>query len=343
MNRLLVSLLAVGFLITFESASGDVVQFGSGGNAFSIEFVTIGNAGNAADTAGAPNPAGAVAYEYQIGKFEISRGMVEKANAAGGLGINLADMSGLGGNGADKPASGTGWYGAAKFANWLNTSSGYQAAYKFNGGNFELWQPGDAGYDAANPYRNSLANYVLPTLDEFYKAAYYDPAKPGGAGYWLYATGSNTAPIDVASGTVSGTAVYNQLSVNGPAVITQAGGLSPYGVMALNGNIAEYQETAFDGVNDVATETRHVGRGVYNFSVSALRANVSGSGNPGSTNTNEGFRVVSLSSAAVPEPAGVGFLTLLAGFIGFRRFGCSMIHPSRVWNARISCAERLRR
>ena len=32
--------------------------FGSGSNAFDIDFVTIGNPGNAADTTGDPNPAG---------------------------------------------------------------------------------------------------------------------------------------------------------------------------------------------------------------------------------------------------------------------------------------------
>ena len=34
--------------------------FGSGVNTFGIEFVTIGNPGNTADTTGSPNPAGSV-------------------------------------------------------------------------------------------------------------------------------------------------------------------------------------------------------------------------------------------------------------------------------------------
>ena len=38
--------------------------FGSGANTFNIDFVTIGNPGNAADTTGNPNPAGSVAYTY---------------------------------------------------------------------------------------------------------------------------------------------------------------------------------------------------------------------------------------------------------------------------------------
>src|SRR5262245_20669897 len=34
--------------------------------------------------------------------------------------------------------------------------------------------------------RKPDARYVIPTEDEWYKATYYDPAKPGGAGYWDY-------------------------------------------------------------------------------------------------------------------------------------------------------------
>jgi hypothetical protein len=53
--------------------------FGSGANTFDIEFVTIGNPGNPADTTGSPNPAGKVDYVYRIGTYEISRDMITKA------------------------------------------------------------------------------------------------------------------------------------------------------------------------------------------------------------------------------------------------------------------------
>jgi hypothetical protein len=66
--------------------SADVFTFGSGANQFSIEFVHIGSPGNAADTTGRPNPAGAVSYEYYMGKYEISRDMILKYNTAYGHG-----------------------------------------------------------------------------------------------------------------------------------------------------------------------------------------------------------------------------------------------------------------
>jgi hypothetical protein len=63
---LLLSLLA----LSYQTASAQLVteSFGSGDNAFSMEFVTIGNPNNAADTTGTPNPAGSVAYTYNLGK-----------------------------------------------------------------------------------------------------------------------------------------------------------------------------------------------------------------------------------------------------------------------------------
>lgn len=111
-----------------------VVSFGSGANQFNMEFVTICNPGNTADTTGVPNPAGAVGYTYGIGKFEVSRDMITKFNASQSLQISLQDMTSFGGNGANKPATGVSWNEAARFVNWLNTSTAGFAAYKFTSG-----------------------------------------------------------------------------------------------------------------------------------------------------------------------------------------------------------------
>jgi hypothetical protein len=109
-----VSMATASMVSTVQAA---VVSFGSGINAFSMEFVTIGNPGNAADTTGKPNPAGAVAYTYGIGKFEVSRDIITKFNASQSLKISLADMTSYGGNGANKPATGVNWNEAARFVN----------------------------------------------------------------------------------------------------------------------------------------------------------------------------------------------------------------------------------
>ncbi|MCG8448092.1 MAG: SUMF1/EgtB/PvdO family nonheme iron enzyme, partial [Pirellulales bacterium] len=224
--------------------------FGSGSNTFDIEFVTIGNPGNADDFTGKPSPAGKVDYTYRIGKFEISEDMIDKANTLGSLGITKDTR------GPDKPATSVSWLEAAQFVNWLNTSSGSTPAYKFDdNGLFQLWEADDAGYNPNNLYRNTLATYFLPSMDEWYKAAYYDPSS---GVYYNHQMGSNALPIPVASGTAAGTAVYNQLV--GPADITQAGGLSPYSTMGQGGNVWEWEETDGDLVNDSISNSGIRGR-----------------------------------------------------------------------------------
>lgn len=61
-------IVAVSILLSCASQSfAGMVTFGSGDNQFQMEFVTIGNPGNTAETTGAPNPAGSVGYVYKIG------------------------------------------------------------------------------------------------------------------------------------------------------------------------------------------------------------------------------------------------------------------------------------
>jgi hypothetical protein len=263
-------------------------NFGSGANAFSIDFVQIGNPGNIADTSGSPNPAGAVNYIYRIGKYEVSREMIDKANTAGGLNIQMYVFTEQYRNGNKKPAAGISWYEAARFVNWLNTSTGNTAAYKFDqSGNFQIWSASDAGYDEMNPFRNSLARYYLPNNDEWYKAAYGSPA-----GSWFdYPTGSNTAPESVASGTNANTAIYGQTII---ADVDNAGGLSPYGTMAQGGNLREWIETAWDKVNDTAGENRTIRGGPWYNPVNNLDSSNRFATTPDEEDARDGFRVAML-------------------------------------------------
>jgi len=309
MNKfLLLTLLALGY--QSASATSLLETFGTGDNAFTMEFVTIGNPNNAADTTGNPNPAGSVAYTYNLGKYEVSRDQIDKANAAGSLGITLWDMRDYGGNGVNKPASGISYYEAAKYVNWLNTSTGGTAAYKFSGSTFQLWSAGDAGYNASNLFRNSLAKYVIASSNEWYKGAYGSPN-----GTWFnYPTGSDSAPTEVASGTAANTAVYNGQS--GPADITSAGGLSAYGTMGQGGNVWEWNETAYDGTNDTAGETRVLRGGSWDYGFSYfLDASSRYDDDPASGYSDNGFRV-----ASVPEPSTLSLLAIgLSGLALVRR------------------------
>lgn len=303
------------------------LYFGLNELEFRMDFVDIGNPGNVADDTGAPNPVGAVPYTFLIGKYEVSEKMVTIANTLGNLNISLDSRY------EDKPATSVSWNEAARFVNWLNTSTGHSPAYKFaaqpgefgyspNTG-FELWSNADPGYNPDNPFRNANALYFLPSADEWYKAAYFDPEKTGGPGYWNYPNGKNSAP-NVTSGSQSpNSAVYNQPVTQGPADIDAAGSPSPYGTIAQGGNVYEWNETAFDGVNDLSTESRVVRGGAYNSSANFLASNLRNLGGPTASAGNIGFRVAAMvmNPTPVPEPATFATVTgiLAAGFAFWRR------------------------
>ncbi len=296
--------LRILLILLFPLAAAHADSFGSGANTFTMDFVDIGNAGNAYDDTGY----GSVGYTYRMGVNEVSERMIDAYNALSGGPTLTKETRGL-----DRPATSVSWNEAARFVNWLNTSKGYSAAYKFTTGGFNddiaLWTNLDAGYNAANPFRNANAHYYLPSEDEWYKAAYYDPKANGGlGGYWNYATGSDIVPTAVASGTTSGTAVYNDQA--DPADITNAGGLSAYGTIAQNGNATEWGESAQDGSNNSADERRVLRGGSLYSASSNLAASVRYVEASATVESpSVGFRV-----AAVPEPSGV--LLTLIGMMG---------------------------
>ena len=312
--RLILGISLLTLCYQTASATSLLETFGSGANAFTIEFVTIGNPGNAADTTGIPNPVGSVAYTYNIGKFEVSRDMVNKANSEGGLGITMYNMASFGGNGVNRPAVEISWNEAARFVNYLNTSKGYQAAYNFTtsgaNANITLWGAGQ--YSGSNPFRHKDAYYFLPTVDEWYKAAY---GKADGTGWYNFPNGSDTAPISVASGTADNSAVYGQGFSAGPADITNAGSLSPYGTMGQGGNVWEWNESAYEGNNDSASEYRELRGGSWDFFSFELGPSYRNGYEPPSEDISLGFRV-----ASVPEPSSASLFILgLASALARRR------------------------
>lgn len=268
---------------------------------------------------------GSVSYIYNIGKYEISRDMIAKANSAGNLGITMWNMTSFGGNGANRPATGISWNEAARFVNYLNTSKGYQAAYNFTtsgaNDNISLWGAGQ--YSGDNQFRHKDAYYFLPSEDEWFKAAYGSPS-----GTWYkYSTGSDSTPMSVSGGTTAGTVVYNNQS--SPADITNAGGLSPYGTMAQGGNAWEWMESDTFYPSDEAAGSRILRGGSWDReSEIAMRIDADRYATGGTTQetfynpdpfgpspSTLGFRV-----ASVPEPSALSLLAVgLAGLAMLRR------------------------
>ncbi len=309
--KYVVALLVV---VVGSDAFATTIMFGSGVNQFTIDFVTIGRPGNVADTTGNPNPAGAVSYAYQMGTYEVSENMINKFNASQALQITINPL------GLTKPATAVSWNEAARFVNWLNTSTGGSAAYKFTSigvnDNIALWTPADTlDYDPTNLFRSKRSNYVLPSSNEWYKAAYYNPTT---GLYSDFPSGLNTEPVAVASGTMANTAVYLQ-GARGPADVNLASGLSPFGVMGLAGNVSELLETEYDLVNNSTSAFRQIRGGGSStsssnfFLSSANLVPIS----PDTSSSTFGFRVVSLSlpTNVVPEPTSIAIWGLI-GMIG---------------------------
>jgi hypothetical protein len=289
-------------MIDTRCAYADI--FGSGVNAFTVNFVNVDNPGNNADTV---TGYGAVPYIYRIGTYEISQEAIIKAKANG-----IANMSSVmnvtaGPWTGTQPAANISWYEAAAFVNWLNTSTGHQAAYSLNFNaewNMSLWSSAEAWQAGGeNLYRHKNAYYFLPSENEWYKAAYYNAV---GANYYAYPMANGSYPAPVSGGIDSGTAVYNY-AASSPAWITNAGGLSPYGTMGQGGNVWEWNETTFDGSNNDSSSYRSLRGGSYLSSVSLSRYSRRSS-DPSNELQDIGFRIVS-----IPEPSTYSFALILVG------------------------------
>jgi formylglycine-generating enzyme required for sulfatase activity len=310
MKKILLATAILAGASLATSAHADT--FGTGTNQFTLDFTTIGNTNNSADT----NGYGSVGYAYRIGTYEISQNQIDKATASGLSNVVAGAFSG------DQPAGRMNWFESAAFVNWLNTSKGFAPAYNLSWSgstwSMALWTVGNAGYDANNKYRNSLAKYFLPSENEFYKAAF---GKSDGTGYYLYPTASNSAPTAVTSGTTSGTAVYNNPNwiPPGPASIYQAGGRSSYGTMGQGGNMQEWQESSLDGTNDKVGDQRMVRGGYWHINGQPLDSSTRSSYEPGTVRDNLGFRVASVD--VIPEPSTYALIGLgaLALVIAYRR------------------------
>lgn len=297
-------------LLLAACCHAETYSFGTGTDAFEMEFVTIGAIGNPHDSRTDPLM-GSVAHEYEIGKFEVSCGMFQSADRAGVFGPPFGDTC----NGPeDLPITFSG-IDAYLFVNWLNSEAGYAEAYKINDldgsgirGRIEPWEPNESGYNSDNLWRNSRAKFVIPNADEWHKAAYYDTAV---GVYRNYATGDATpTPTPASGGTSINTAnVFPNASLN---LVDMAGGLSAFGTMGQTGNASEWEEYSLPPGVVGPTFKR---KGLEDGGVAAHLA--AGSREPSISNL-VGLRIAAVTP--IPEPSS---LTLLASMLcslgAFRR------------------------
>jgi formylglycine-generating enzyme required for sulfatase activity len=243
-------------------------------------FVTIGDPGNTADTAGY----GAVGYTYRISATEVTIAEFQASGAGSGNENHWND--GTRTVGANAPASYVSLYEARKYCNWLTTGDVNSGYYGANGQTMSGLSH-DA-YAAANG-----PAYFLPTEDEWYKAAYF---KPDASGYSLYANGTDTVPT---WGTPEGWNYFNGGYVNSSPNYTWTtgfGGEEQNGTYDMMGNVWERMETS----SGVARG------GSFGNSEDFLRS----SHRHDSYGPSLEFNALGVRVVAVPEPATMGLLAI---------------------------------
>jgi len=303
----------------------------AGAAQITYEEVTVGNPGNANDTTGY----GAVSYSYQIGKYDVTIGQytaflnaVAKSDPYSLYNSDLAPSSGGGisRSGTDgaysysvidsgaRPIRSISWFDAARFANWMQNGqpTGAQAVGTTETGAYTLG--GATSGDAVS--KNQNATFYIPTENEWYKAAYYDPTKGGTGGYWTYATQSDTPP-----GTTNFSAANQANYLNAhlfSGVVTDVGAFtasaSYYGTFDQSGNV--YQWNDIDGSTG---PSRGIRGGMWANDAFPLSSSNRGGLRPAAINSDIGFRLASPVSVSVPEidPAGIGsVLALVTGALG---------------------------
>jgi formylglycine-generating enzyme len=287
--------------------------------AITIATVPVGNLGNANDSTGD----GGVAYNYAMGKYDITVGQyAEFLNAVAATDtyglydpnmstdLNVAGIRRNGSSGsytysviasANHPITFVSWGAAARFTNWLANGqpTGSEGPSTTETGSYTL-----NGSVGTNVTRNANATWVIPTKNEWYKAAYYNAAN---STYYQYPFSSNSLPTSAPSGSTPNTGNFKSSSgayaVTGSTVLSDefnyltdvgaySASASPYSAFDMGGDVYQWLDTGgYENYEDVAG-------GAWADVSSGLKSDTDVDAYLTEAYTDVGFRV-----ALVPEPS----------------------------------------
>ncbi len=299
--------------------------------AVTFDWAIIGNPSNTADNTGH----GSVSYEYKIATTEVTTAQYVKflnsvaaTDTYGLYQINMTNSTyykgitrtGNSGNyeysanagWENRPVVYVSWYDTLRFANWLHNGqpTGLQNASTTEYGAYDM-SLGDS------VVRLTGADYWLPSENEWYKAAYYDPDT---GVYYNYATGSNITPTaTLPTGDTGNSANYydDGFLLGSPYYSTEVGAYdeseSPYGTYDQSGNVWEWNETL---LNDQYRGLRGASWSSHSHSLPATSTN-NVDCLPDGDLFSIGFRVASSLTAgngeSIPEPTSIILLGLVIG------------------------------
>jgi len=304
------------------------------------ETVVVGNPGNAGELsgggAGGYGPdriCGAVDYVYHIGKFEVTaKQYTEFLNSVGetdtytlyneymdtdlypaknGCNIKRSGSSGsyaysVAPNWGNRPVNYVSWGNAARFCNWLHNGqpSGAQDLTTTEDGSYYL-NGAIYGYELIAVVRKAGATWVIPSEDEWYKAAYHKNDGVTG-NYYDYPACNDTVPnndlIDPDPGNNANFYIdTGDYAIGSPYWRTPVGEFensqSCYGTFDQGGNVWEHNEGVFFSLYFGIRAGGFVGWGQP--TATALRAAYRAfySDSPDSEGHDIGFRVALIGDA----------------------------------------------
>lgn len=310
--------------------------------AVNIDYASIGNINNANDGA-TGSLYGAVAYAYQIARNETTISQYsEFLNAVAKTdtyslystqmttsNINGISRSGVSGSftysvtsgSANKPITYVSWFDAARFTNWMHNGqlTGAQNSLTTEDGAYTL----NGAVSGVSFSKNVGATVWIPSENEWYKAAYYDPNKGGAGvgGYWEQVTQSNTVTGNTVGVAKSANFYDGDFVGSGTASRPTGNALTDVGAYGLNSDSAYGTNDQAGNVfewNDAVVLDFGSARGLRGGSWDYYSINLGASYRDFNDETLEdnyvGFRV-----ASIPEPTSLVLMMLASGMMFARR------------------------